>query len=340
MVPRTNYTVLRLKQDLFFNFFFFIIGLNKQSLDGIGYARNFGMDANIILGENTQIGGYLASSHQPFVSKNNYAGYVDFYHMDDFYTVFASQNSIQENFDAEIGFFPRTGVRTTQLNLGISPRPGIFSIRQVFLFNDIVYTTDQNSMLDTRTNLSGFYSLFDDGAGFFAGYVQNYEKLTEEFEIHDDVLVPAKNYRFNYFLFEYQSDRSKPLAGTIAFSDGGFYNGSLRSYGFKGYFKAGKHLSLDLELDYNDVNLSTGNFNTTLIGARIIYSFSPYLFLKPYVQWNSDTQKIISNFLLNFIHHPGSDLYFVYNEEIDMSGPSTRTENRTVLLKMTYLFNL
>jgi len=339
-IPKTNYSVLRIQQDIFTNSSIGIIGLNKQSLEGIGYARNFGVDANFYLTKNTQVGGFLASSHEPLITKNNYAGYADIYHTDDLFTLFASQNSIQENFNAEMGFFPRTGIRTTQLNTGISPRPEILNIRQLFLFNNFNYVTDQNSLLESRTNLTGFFSLFKNGSYLFGAYVQNYERLTEEFEIHDDVIIPESIYRFDYYMLEYQTDRSKPFAGSLLYGDGDFFNGSLRSFVFKGYLKAGGHLTMELMVDYNDAQLATGNFNTTLVGARIVYSFTPYLFIKPYIQWNSDTQKVISNVLLNFIHRPGSDLFVVYNEEFDVSQPSPVTENRTILVKMTYLFNL
>jgi hypothetical protein len=93
-------------------------------------------------------------------------------------------------------------------------------------------------------------------------------------------------------------------------------------------------------LDYNRARLAGGNFDTAILGLRLVYSFTPRLFIKPFIQWNSDTHEISSNLLINFIHRPGSDLFFVYNELLDLSGIKTRTENRTLLLKFTYLFNL
>ncbi|MFQ5750594.1 MAG: hypothetical protein ACE5HI_01235, partial [bacterium] len=60
---------------------------------------------------------------------------------------------------------------------------------------------------------------------------------------------------------------------------------------------------------------------------------------KAYVQWNHFDKRIISNFLINFIHSPGSDFYLVYNEEWNTQG-SFQTTNRTILAKLTYLINL
>ena len=339
-IPRTNYTVARLKQDIFTNSSIGVIGLNKQSIDGHGYTRNFALDANFYLTSNAQMSGFLAQSFEPSVSKNNYAGYLDFSYRDDLFNISASQNSIQENFNAEMGFFPRTNARKSQLNFGISPRPGILKIRQIYLFNDFIYITDQQSRLETRTNLTGFFSLFNNGSALLGVYLQNYERLIEEFEIHDDIIIPIDTYRFDRVFLMYRSDLSKPIAGSIQFESGNFFSGTLTGYGVQIFFKFGKRLTVNMEYQYNDVKLTTGDFKTTLIISRIIYSFSPDLFLKPFIQYNSDTNLITSNFLLNFIHTPGSDLYFVYNEELDLSGSKVRTENRTILLKLTYLFGL
>jgi hypothetical protein len=338
-IPQTNYTAMRISRDIFSNSSVGFIGLNKQSLEGLGYTRNFGIDANIYLAENTQMGGFLASSHKPFLTGKNFAGYLDFNHMDDFFNVFLSQSSIQENFTAEMGYLPRTGVRTTQFNAGISPRPDVFDIRQIFIFDNLSYITDQTSTLETRINLIGTFTEFENGAGFFAGYVNNYEKLSEEFEIHDGIVIPIERYIFDYYMIEYQSDRSKPIAGSLGYTSGEFFNGSLNGYMIRGYIKAGRHLTMNLDYTHDDVRLPAGNFITRILSARIVYSFSPSFFIKPFIQWNSDTQIITSNFLLNFIHRPGSDLFIVYNEELDVSGPRFHTENRTILLKFTYLFS-
>ena len=338
-IPRTNFTAARLKLDLFSNSSLGIIGLSKQNIDQFGYIRNLGVDGNFYVNDNTQVGGFLAKSFGPFVSNKNYAGYLNFLYMDDLFSFFVSQNSIEENFNADMGFFPRTDIRRTEINTWISPRPGFFNIRQLFLFSNFNYITDQQGMLKSRTNSSGFFSLFENGSNLATIYVQNYEWLTEEFEIIDDIIIPEAIYRYDNVFIEYQSDRSKPLAGKLRFNGGDFFDGTLVGYGADAYLKLGHHLSVELKTDYNTIHLPAGAFTTTLVGARIIYAFHPDLFIKPYIQWNSDTNKIISNVLLNFHYIPGSDLYIVYNEEFDLSKPYTRTENRTVLLKFTYLFS-
>jgi hypothetical protein len=103
--------------------------------------------------------------------------------------------------------------------------------------------------------------------------------------------------------------------------------------------KFNPRLSSTIDYSFNDVKISSGNFQTHLLGVRFLYTFTPRMYLKAFVQWNSESKAVINNVLFNFIHTPGSDLYIVYNEELDVGGASFKSKNRSVILKFTYLFN-
>jgi hypothetical protein len=339
-IPVTNYSILRLQNDLLNNSFIGIIGLNKESLDNQDYDRNFGIDANFFLTENTQIGGYLAKSFSPDENGKNLSGFVDFLYNSDLWSCYASQNSIQDNFNAEMGFFPRTGIKKTNLNFGYSPRPDMLNIRQMTIFDNYSYITNQRGNLETKINFLGLFTLFNNGSYAFAMLNQNYENLDEEFEIHDNIVLPDTIYRFTNFYAEYESDRSKTISGKIKFNTGEFFNGDILGYGFGTNLKIGTHLSVNLNFDFNNVSLNQGNFKTSVFSTRIIYSFTPKFFIKPYIQWNSDEKILSTNFLLNFIHKPGSDLYFVYNEELERIENRFVSKNKVILLKITYLLGL
>ncbi len=85
------------------------------------------------------------------------------------------------------------------------------------------------------------------------------------------------------------------------------------------------------------IKLPSGDFTTSVIGVRALYTFSPKLFAKAFIQWNSEGNAIIGNFLINFIHTPGSDLFVVYNEELDTRGGRFKPAARALMLKLTYL---
>ena len=339
-IPRTNFSILRVRKDILGNSAVGLIGLNKSSLDDATFNRNVGMDALIYLTPNTQLSGYVAKSFSPGMEGSDLAGYLDFYYGDDFWTLLVNHSTVQDNFNPEMGFFPRTGIRKTQVNFGVGPRPAFLNLRQVFFFNDFYYITNQRNELETRYYYGGLYSLFNDGSYWLAFVSSNYERLTEDFEIHDDVIIKPETYQFVNLYSEYQSDKSRPLSALLRLQYGDFYDGTLRGYAVGANLKLGSQLTATVQYERNDVRVSVGEFSTNILGLRLLYTFSPKLFVKAFVQWNSDKDAIIGNFLVSFIHTPGSDLFLVYNEEVATGGGRMRSNNRTLLVKFTYLFHL
>jgi len=84
------------------------------------------------------------------------------------------------------------------------------------------------------------------------------------------------------------------------------------------------------------VVLPQGSFTTQLVGARVLYGFSPRLFLNAFFQYNADTRQVSSNIRFNFTHHPLSDLYIVYNDRRDTTNGGL--VERALVVKVTNLF--
>lgn len=337
-VPKTNFSALRLQYDVLINSTVGFIGLNKQSLDDKTYNRTIGLDANFFLSQTAQASMFVAKTFSPNKSGKDIAAYADFFYTDDFWTLLFAQNTIQDNFNAEMGYVPIKGTRRSQINFGVSPRPDILNIRQLTVFNDFYYITDQHSELQTRFYTTGLWVVFNNSATLLARYDLNYEHLGQEFRINENTIIPEGIYRFNSFFGEYESDRSRDLSGKISITSGQFYNGTINGFGFTGNLKVGSHFTTNLSYARNHIELDVGNFTTTLIGMRMLYTFSPRLFVKAYIQWNGERNAIISNMLVGFIHTPGSDLYLVYNEELSTLDSSISTKVRAIKLKFTYLF--
>jgi hypothetical protein len=100
--------------------------------------------------------------------------------------------------------------------------------------------------------------------------------------------------------------------------------------------RANYHLNLDLSYSRNHVILPNGEFTTELLGARVLYGFSPRLFLNAFLQYNADTRQVSSNIRFNFTHHPLSDIYIVYNDRRETAGG--QLVERALILKVTNLF--
>jgi len=74
------------------------------------------------------------------------------------------------------------------------------------------------------------------------------------------------------------------------------------------------------------------------IDGRLIYSFSPNLYAKAYVQWNDSEKRFRTNFLVRWIYKPGANVYVIYNETREL-GPAGFLQDRAVMVKASFLFN-
>ncbi|MFH0930595.1 MAG: hypothetical protein V1890_01475, partial [Candidatus Zixiibacteriota bacterium] len=80
-------------------------------------------------------------------------------------------------------------------------------------------------------------------------------------------------------------------------------------------------------------------FDTRVIGHRLTYSFSTRLFLRSFLQWNSEDEELSMNFMINYIFEPGSNFYFVYNELWEKEK-SLKSKDRVFLSKIVKRFSL
>ena len=84
-------------------------------------------------------------------------------------------------------------------------------------------------------------------------------------------------------------------------------------------------LAATLSVSRDQVHAGGASFGTTLASVRIDGSFSTRMFLNAFLQYNSVTRQLSSNVRYDFIHHPLSDLYIVYNDTRAVGGPPQRT---------------
>jgi hypothetical protein len=341
-LQRTNYSVFRIKRDIFEKSSIGIMALSKDSLEGRGsdYNRATGFDFNLAFGQSMKAGGFLAKTFSPDLKRKDWAGYLNFIWDSDFFTGDFSYTDIGDNFNPEMGFVPRVDIRKFRADIGIGPRPQILGLRQIFLFNNLTYIENHAGQLESRNNLIGMFNLFQNGSTLFFAYIQNYEHLTEDFEIIEDVLIPTGRYRFNMFETWYESDMTKRIALRSEASYGHFYNGRLFSLQGSGFLKISRNFNLEFVYSRNQFDLPVrgGKFTTNIAGSRIIYSFTPNLFAKAYIQWNDTENRFISNFLIRWIYKPGANIYFIYNETRQL-GSHGYLEDRALMLKVSFLFN-
>ncbi len=339
-VPKTNFAAVRVKRDIFKRSYIGFMGLSKDQIaDDGGYNRTVAVDGLFAFDNNLTVSGYLAKTFTPGLKGKDYNGFLDVSWGNDKFYSRASYTDIGENFNPEMGFLQWTDIRKYTLSLGVSPRPRFLNLKQTDFTYDLEYITDHSGELQYRTLSTGVLNIFRDHSYFYVGFINFYDNLPFDAPLEQTV-IPAGIYRYNIFGVSYSSDLSRKISGRVDFSGGSFYDGTIYGVTLTNYLRPNDRFRFSLTFDWNRVDLpfENGRFNTAILGTRFTYSFTPNLYTRAYIQWNHFDKRVLSNILFNFIHTPGSDLYFVYNEEWDTrSGLQVR--NRTFLAKFTYLLS-
>ena len=98
---------------------------------------------------------------------------------------------------------------------------------------------------------------------------------------------------------------------------GGFWTGTQRTTQAGVIVRPSYHLTLDVALRRNDIDLPfpMRAFTTNLLTTRIGYAFNTRTFLDTLLQYNTDLKLFSANVRFDLIHRPLSDLFIVYNEQ-------------------------
>jgi len=339
-IEKTNYSVLRLKRDLFNKSTVGVILLSKDSLDSSDYNRCVGIDFNMAFGSYVKCSAFMAKTFTPRLTGKDWAGYLDFVYESDSMNLDLQYLDIGENFNAEMGFIPRTDIRKLRTNFSLRCRPGILNIRKSHFFNKILYIENHSGQLESRIVTFGNYNTFQNGASLMFGYYRNFELLPYSFEIGRDVYIPEGRHSFNQIFGRFESDKSRDIAFKTEVKQGQFYNGKLFCLTGNAFFKVSRNFNMEFILERNqfDLPVTGGDFTANIAAGRLIYSFSPDLFAKAYVQWNDDENLFKSNFIIRWIYKSGANIYFIYNETRE-AGQAGFLQDRVIMLKVSFLFD-
>ncbi len=336
-VPHTNYSVLRLTRDIFSGSRIGLIGINKQDADT--YNRATGFDFTYRPTDSLDVRGLWAGTFEADVTGENNALYLGSTWRNRDFRLEGLYMDIGENFNPEVGFIRREGIRRINGQMRYSPRLGKFGIRQIYTGPEFDFFLNQDNQLETQEITLTNYFRFESGA--YIGFLpkRTTEHLDEDFEIRDGIIIPPGEYSFTEMMIRGSTDDTKALTGQYSVNFGNFYNGSKWGFTLDAGFKPNGRLNVQPMFQFNRVTLPQDAFNASIFGARVGYSFSTTLFAKIFAQWNSDDDIIAANVLLNYIYRPGSDFYLVFNQIYNTGGTKTALDESTVVAKMTYWWN-
>lgn len=338
-----NYSVLRLRRNLRVGSDIGVLLMQRQSTDDSGdYNRVAGVDANIRFFRRLDWNSYVVATRTPGLSEGQYAARTSLNWEGNFFHGKGGLMSLGENYDNDLGFYRRVGVKKWFTDIGIRPRPeslrrlGIRELHPHIVWD---YFTDQQNHLVQKRLHSGQSFFFESGAVVELSYNPNFNLLAAPLRLSPRAdPLPAGPYGWNEWGLLANTDQSRTISLSTRYVWGELYNGTQQTINGTLTFRPNYHLRISTGLQRTQASLALadGEFVNSIVTTRANYSFSPRMFVDALAQFDPASKQLNANVRFNLIHHPLSDLFVVYNDQRFLT-PGAPTAGRSIAVKFTQM---
>lgn len=256
----------------------------------------------------------------------------------DTFRVSLNAEQIGANINPALGFVRRRGVRQFFSN-----------IRRRWRYSGAIKRFDIQAAGNFVTDLSGdTESIFLSTPEVFletrAGdvlrleHIVQREVLTAPFKISDGVVIPVGDYRWNRFEAELSTSSGRPIAFSLEFKAGGFFDGSRFDTIYSLQLRPSAKVFASVEFERNDIKLEEGDFATKIGRARINISFSPDVTWSNLIQYDNISNTLGLNSRIKWILTPGNEVFFVVNQGFDVGDGQFRSVSTEISAKVGWTF--
>ncbi len=342
--PTTNFTVVRVKRDVFRRSSIGAMLTNRSvATVGDGSNQGFGLDGAFSFFQDLNLSAYYAATETDALTgdEESYQGRFDY--APDRYGARFEHTKVGDDFNPEVGFVRRDDFTRSYGLLRFSPRPQSIELVRKFTWEaSLEYLENGAGQLETRQQAGRFNTEFESSDQFTVEATNNHELLVAPFRIATGVVIPPGGYDFADVAINYQFGQQRRVSGTVGLQRGGFYDGDITALTVSGArVSLTPQLSIEPSLTINDVHLPYGDFTNTLLRARTDFAFSPRMFASGLLQYNSADRSFSSNLRFRWEYHPGSELFVVYTDERDtIVGGFPLLKNRAFVVKINRLWQI
>ncbi len=336
-----NFSVARVRQNVFGRSYVGGIFTSRRG-DPDQQDTTLGGDFNFTFGINTRIAGAVARSDRPgSTSGGNWFANLTAAQAVDFYEWYAQYTDTGENFHPGIGFVRRPDMRRLLANVHVKPRPGWRGVRQLVL--GLLYGRVENHSgeLETQIFRPGFVTIFQSEDVLNAFYSDRFERVPFPFSVSPGVVIPAGDYTNRQFQILYTSGRSRWWSVDAGHTQGGFYDGDLRSTTLNLTVSPVPRIRVSTQNQFDDVDVPSGSFDSLISRLFFSYYFSPELTTRLGVQYSSLFEESVLNFRVRWIYTPGSEAWVVYDEgrRFGLPGGAPSLLDRAFIVKIVHNFH-
>lgn len=340
--PRSNYSVVRLKKDVLKKSRIGFMATNLYDADDhqnttIGVDGFYQTDS-FLNGRNFAIRGDLTGSITDGEYDDNLFGRVFIDYPNDLIDSFVEFYHVGGEFNPEVGFITRRGIRRANGAIRIYPRPPLpFVNKLIFKPLQLNYIADLDGRLLERT-LSfwpiGVLTTTDDLVRMEVE--TSHDKVEEPFNLLD-FEIPAGTHEWTDYGVFMQTSKSRPYSVNLEMKRGTFYDGDRAYITTEHLMKISRFLNIAAIARYNDIERADESLIAREYGGKFTVNASTRLTTSTYIQYNNELNEVNLNFRLHYMPNIRSDIYIVYNHLWDEAADYD-TLYRTGISKISYVF--
>ena len=347
-IPSSAYSVFRIKQDVFQNSSLGFLFASKDTKDG--YGRSGGLDLDLNLFNNFNLTGQIARTLPQRKEKWGRAGEVNFMKRGTLLNFGLFYRDIDSRFDASpTGFVPWIGTKEEEGWVTYHPFPRRWGVRQLTLTSGALRS---RLYQDPEWSQSGWGEIFLEFENQWSTYGGT--RIG-----HSYILEVDTSFGTHSIWSGFTTDWRKPVFLEVTGSQSREFNyardslGTVQIFGIFPNIKISGNLTCRIGVEntreYKEDGTPYSNGSTWIGSQRLQYTATRNLSFRFFVQQNlsenPETQrftinKTTFNGLMEWRYHPGSILYFAYNDFRDFLTGKEITKDQILLFKISYLFRI
>ena len=354
-LPAQNFIAASVQRGVFSRSNIGFIFINKQSIDYnqkqdsgkqiySDYNRNIGLEYNLASPNNVWTGkAMFLKSFSPGKNGDDFVHSANLQYNSRKWLLYGEYDYVGKNYNAEVGYVPRTGYFkiNPQAAYLFFPKGGsILSHGPKLMYT--LYTNESLKRTDDEWYF-GYAINFRDQSTLSPWVSHDFVDLQKPFDptnFKKDSLASGTLHYWYATGFDYVSKPESLITYGLSTRFGGYYdNGSWSDIiGNIGY-RFQPFVSITVNASYNNIVLPAP-WNVTkfwLVGPKIDVTMTNNLFLTTFVQYNEQLNNINVNARFQWRYKPASDLFIVYTDNY-LPAPFF-VRNGGVMLKLTYWWN-
>lgn len=229
------------------------------------------------------------------------------------FNLFASVHETGENYDPAVGFAFDTGYREYDARLSYSYQPENPRIQHVEHEFDYERREDlEGELIESSLSLGLVDIEFGSGDNAGISLDRDAELLDEDFNIWEDVVVPAGRYSGWGLSVEMRTADKRSWSADLEVSRREFFTGYRNSYETRMSIRPARGLDLGVSVELERISFPGGGFTTRLLSGRINYAMTTQHLFNLLGQYDNDSDSFGLQFRYRWIPRPGSEVFVGY----------------------------